>query len=104
MHEIRSSNLTPDLIERIFRDKHLEGLFLDYLRISSSARDLKKYRISTKETKSLELIKQVALDAFLVETDRKYKIRRFNGHIPELLDFMTIRVSKKYRLDQYFNL
>ncbi|GEM_PF-2568159 len=40
MHEIRSSNLTSDLIERIFRDKHLEGLFLDYLRISSSALDL----------------------------------------------------------------
>ena len=104
MHETLSNTTITKLAEKISRDKHLEELFLTYILINSSIKDLRNYHISIETKNSLLLFKQATLDTFLVEADKRYSIQQLNGEIPELIACITQHLNKKYRLDLYFDL
>ena len=92
------------LAEKISRDEHLEELFLTYILINSSIKDLRNYHISIETKNSLLLFKQATLDTFLVEADKRYSIQQLNGEIPELIACITQQLNKSYNLEEYFEL
>ena len=92
------------LAEKISRDEHLEELFLTYILINSSIKDLRNYHISIETKNSLLLFKQATLDTFLVEADKRYSIQQLNEEIPELITCITQQLNKSYNLEEYFEL
>ena len=103
MHRFSQKDQIPDLAARICHDEHLESLFLEYLRLSSSMELLKSFSIFPKYKKSLALVCQLALDAFLVESNGKFPIQQLNGQLSALIQEITILLQKRYRLEEYFN-
>ena len=104
MHMMPSNKYVTDLANKICQEKDLEDLFLDYLRVLSSEKQLGGFFISKKNKDSLALYKQIALDAFLVAANERYSIQHLNGEVQELIEQMTIKVTNKYRLEEYFEL
>ncbi|MFC2101957.1 hypothetical protein ACFLS7_03090 [Bacteroidota bacterium] len=103
MHRISIDDPIQTLTARICRNEHLEELFLEYLRISASMKKLKKVPLSLTHQKSLELVSQLALDAFLTEANKRYPIQELNGQIPELIKSVSTTLSKKFSLKEYFS-
>ena len=81
---------------------HLEDLFLDYLRLCATEKEMRSIHLSYQTRLSLTLITRCALDAFLVETSRSLPIESLNGQMDDFLDEMKQRVYKKYHLNRYF--
>ena len=104
MQETLANISISELTEKISKDKYLEDLFLKYILINSSIKDLRNYHISIESKNSMLLFKQVALDSFLVEANKRYLIEQLNGEIPELISCITQQLNKKYRLEEYFDL
>ncbi|MFH1297211.1 MAG: hypothetical protein ABIJ04_08070 [Bacteroidota bacterium] len=64
---------------------------------------LKPVALSTRHQRSLDLVRQFALDAFLVETNKSFPVQELNGQIPDLIDSISVVLRKKYRLEKYFS-
>ncbi|MBE0646357.1 MAG: hypothetical protein IH596_01085 [Bacteroidales bacterium] len=103
MHKLSLENPIPSLTAGICRNQHLEGLFLEYLRIGASIDHLKGVQLSPKHIRSLHILRQIALDAFLVEANRRYPIQELNGQIPELIHSVSHLLTKRFRLEEYFS-
>ena len=52
MHKVLVNTSVTKLADRISQDKHLEDLYLEYLRISSSVKDLRGFQVSVKTRNS----------------------------------------------------
>lgn len=90
--------------EAICQNPHLEHLFLEYLRYTSTEHDMKSLQLRRQTHASLGMLTQLSLDAFLVEANRFLPVYQLNGQLSALIDSVKQCVTKKYKLDIYFNL